>query len=67
MKKIALMAVVVFATMLFTSCRKYDYTDFIGTWGVEKLEYYNIDDQGNPIPNSGAIDLYCIPCLAFPE
>lgn len=54
MKRIALMAVVVFAAMLFTSCRKYDYTDFIGTWGVEKLEYYNIDYQGNPIPNSGA-------------
>ncbi len=25
---------------------------FIGTWGVEKVEYYNIDYAGNPIPAS---------------
>ena len=35
--------------LLFASCGKEDYTSFIGTWGVEKIEYYNIDYAGNPI------------------
>ena len=38
--------------LLFTSCGKEDYTSFIGTWGVEKIEYYNIDYAGNPIAGS---------------
>ena len=36
----------------FTSCRKNDYKSFVGTWGVEKIEYYNTDYAGNPIPSS---------------
>lgn len=40
------------AALLFTSCNKTDYTSFIGTWGVEKIEYYNIDYAGNPIAAS---------------
>ena len=38
--------------MLFTSCSKTDFKSFIGTWGVEKIEYYNIDYAGNPIAAS---------------
>ena len=54
MKRIVLMTVVVFAVMLFISCNRYDYPDFVGTWGVEKIEYYNLDWQGNPILGSGS-------------
>ena len=35
--------------VLFASCNK-GYKSFVGTWGVEKIEYYNIDYAGNPIP-----------------
>ena len=38
--------------MMFTSCSKTDFKSFIGTWGVEKIEYYNIDYAGNPIAAS---------------
>ena len=37
-----------FCAFLLASCGK-DYTAFVGTWGVEKIEYYNIDYAGNPI------------------
>ena len=37
-----------FVAMLFTSCQP-DYDDLVGTWGVERIEYYNIDYWGNPI------------------
>ena len=40
------------AALLFTSCDKIDYKSFVGTWGVEKIEYYNIDYAGNPIAGS---------------
>ena len=36
----------------FASCNKTDYNSFVGTWGVERLEYYNIDYYGNPIAGS---------------
>ena len=52
MKKFMPFAVVVLVAMLFTSCRKEDYKSFVGTWGVEKIEYYNIDYAGNPIAAS---------------
>ena len=42
--------------VLFVSCGKDDetvsYKSFIGTWGVEKIDYYNIDYAGNPIAAS---------------
>ena len=45
--------------VLFVSCGKdidedetVSYKNFIGTWGVEKIEYYNIDYYGNPIAGS---------------
>ena len=52
MKRLALFAVLAMTALLFTSCGKEDYTSFIGTWGVEKIEYYNIDYAGNPIAGS---------------
>lgn len=52
MKKLALMMTLTIAAMLFTSCKKVDYKSFVGTWGVEKIEYYNIDYAGNPIASS---------------
>ena len=52
MKKLTLMTMVAFAALLFTSCGKADYSQLVGTWGAEKLEYYNIDYAGNPISGS---------------
>ena len=45
------MAMTMFVILL-ASCGKKDYTDFIGTWGVERIDYYNIDFWGDPIWNS---------------
>lgn len=49
------MAMVAVAALMFTSCGKTDkveYSQLVGTWGTEKIEYYNIDYAGNPIPGS---------------
>lgn len=51
MKKLTFLTMAIVA-LLFTSCTKTDYKSFIGTWGVEKIEYYNIDYAGNPIAAS---------------
>ena len=56
MKKLTLFATLALATLLFTSCGKNSYKQFVGTWGVEKIEYYNIDFYGNPI--AGSIETY---------
>lgn len=52
MKRIKLLTLCAIATVLFTSCGKNDYKSFVGTWGVEKIQYYNIDYAGNPIAAS---------------
>lgn len=52
MKKLALFAVMALAALVFASCNKTDYKSFVGTWGVEKIEYFNIDFYGNPIDAS---------------
>ena len=52
MKKTTLFALCAIATAMLTSCGKNDYKSFVGTWGVEKIEYYNIDFAGNPIVGS---------------
>ena len=52
MKKLILFATLAMAALLFTSCNKIDYKSFVGTWGVEKIEYYNTDYAGNPIAGS---------------
>lgn len=42
-----------FVALLFASCNnKIDYKSFVGTWGVERLEYYNIDFNDQPIAAS---------------
>lgn len=56
MKKLSLFAFFVAFTMMFASCGKDDYKSFVGTWGVEQIDYYNIDYAGNPIENT--IDTY---------
>ena len=52
MKKLTFVVTMAFIALFFASCNKIDYTRFIGTWGVEKIEYYNIDFAGNPIAGS---------------
>ena len=59
MKKLTLFATVAIMAVLFASCnKKDDYKSFVGTWGVEKIEYYNIDYAGNPIAASLESYLY---------
>ena len=53
MKKLTL--ILALATMMFgfASCGDNDdYMVFVGTWGVETIQYYNIDYNGNPIQNT---------------
>lgn len=40
--------------MALVSCHSHDndYEQFVGTWGLLKLSYYNIDYAGNPIASS---------------
>jgi hypothetical protein len=52
MKKLTVLATLTLAALLFTSCQKVDYKSFVGTWGVEKIEYYNIDYAGHPIEST---------------
>lgn len=52
MKKTTLLTLCAIAALMFTSCGKIDEKSFVGTWGVEKIEYYNIDYAGNPIAAS---------------
>ena len=52
MKKVTLFTMMAMVAMLFTSCSKTDFKSFVGKWGVEKIEYYNIDYAGNPIAAS---------------
>ena len=58
MKKLTLFATVAIAALMFTSCNKTNYKTFVGTWGVEKIEYYNIDFAGNPIAGSMETHIY---------
>ena len=52
MKKLTFLTTMAMVALLFASCTKNDYKSFVGTWGVEKIEYYNIDYAGNPIAAS---------------
>ena len=52
MKKLTFLTMMALAALLFTSCSKTDYKSFVGTWGVEKIVYYNTDYAGNPIAAS---------------
>lgn len=44
--------------LLFSACGKVNYKSFVGTWGVEEIEYYNTDYMGNPIPGSKKVFHY---------
>ena len=49
MKQIKLMAAIAVMALTLASCSNNDYKSFVGTWGVEKIEYYNTDYAGHPI------------------
>ena len=49
MKQIKLMAAIAVMVLALASCSNDDYKSFVGTWGVEKIEYYNSDYAGQPI------------------
>ena len=52
MKKLTFLLVLALSATLLSCNKGKDYKTFIGTWGVEKIEYYNIDYAGNPIAAS---------------
>lgn len=54
MKRILFMLALAMTALGFTSCNdsSEDYLVFVGTWGVERIDYYNIDYWGNPIESS---------------
>jgi hypothetical protein len=49
MKRILLFFIGLSMILGWTSCKHDDYTAFVGTWGVESIDYYNIDYAGMPI------------------
>lgn len=50
MKRINLLLVLAIMALGFTSCGdSTDYMVFVGTWGLDRLQYYNIDYAGNYI------------------
>ena len=49
MKKAKVFVAMAMLVVALASCGKDEYKKFIGTWGVERLDYYNIDYAGNPI------------------
>jgi hypothetical protein len=53
MKKFGIFTLCAFCAILLASCGKSkDFKYFVGTWGVETIEYYNIDYAGNPIAST---------------
>lgn len=54
MKHLKWFAACLVLVSLLASCNKdkNTYMSFVGTWGVEKIDYYNIDYAGNPISAS---------------
>ena len=55
MKKLTVFAVITMMVIVLASCGRKnteDFKKFVGTWGVEHIDYYNIDYAGNPIPNT---------------
>ena len=49
MKRILLFFIGLSMILGWTSCRHDDYQAFVGTWGAERIDYYNIDYAGAPI------------------
>lgn len=58
MKRLALIFALATIMFGFASCGgdTDDYMVFVGTWGVEQIDYYNTDYAGNPIP--GSVETY---------
>ena len=52
MKKLTVFAAMTMLVVILASCGKEDYKSFVGTWGVQHIDYYNIDYAGNPIEAS---------------
>lgn len=52
MKGLKLVLALVIITLGLSSCGKDDYMEFVGTWGVELIQYYNTDYNGNPISST---------------
>ena len=56
MKRFNLIITLAVIVLGFAACKKdkdeKDYEVFIGTWGVERIDYYNTDYYGNPIENT---------------
>lgn len=59
MKKLTLIASLIAVVFCLVSCKSDPIEKFIGKWGVERIEYYNIDYAGNPIPST--IDVHEFP------
>ena len=49
MKRILLFFIALSMVLGWTSCHRDDYMAFVGTWGVDRIDYYNIDYAGQPI------------------
>lgn len=52
MKKLFIFTALVILAVVLASCGKDNYKLLIGTWGVERIDYYELDFQGNPIEAS---------------
>lgn len=56
MKKTSLLFALIAILFGFYSCnpdkKNIQYKDMVGTWGAEKIQYYNTDYWGNPIASS---------------
>lgn len=53
MKRILLFLAALVTLFGWTSCgHKDDYKAFVGKWGADRIDYYNIDYAGNPIESS---------------
>lgn len=52
MKRIFLFFFALAMVLGWTSCGKNDYMVFVGTWGVDQIDYYNIDFYGQPIEST---------------
>lgn len=59
MKRITLFVCLLAVVLSVSSCKKQSYKSFVGVWGVERIEYYNIDHAGDPIPET--MDVYEFP------
>ena len=52
MKKLCFILVGMVMTVGMMSCGKSVESKLVGTWGLERIEYYNIDYYGQPIENT---------------